>query len=44
VVAQRVQFLGGLTEERGSQPDEPPPPTDADAAFDQGFSDEEIPF
>lgn len=45
VKAQRVQFLtpkGGSGGGGGFS--EPPPPSDADAGFDQGFSDDEIPF
>lgn len=45
VFARRVQFL----DPKGSQPSrsgggEPPPPGDKDSGFDQGFSDDDIPF
>ncbi|MBN1945056.1 MAG: single-stranded DNA-binding protein [Bradymonadales bacterium] len=44
IIAQRVQFLGGAADGRVAPADEPPPPTNGDAGFDEGFSDEEIPF
>lgn len=45
VRAFRVQFLDrGDGPATGSRPPEPPPLSDTDAQFDQGFSDDEIPF
>jgi single-strand DNA-binding protein len=50
IVAQRVQFLDrGVGAGAGAgRPAEPPPPGDSDApgggGFDQGFSDDDIPF
>ena len=42
--AQRVQFLERAGGGGGDSGQSPPPPTDDDAGFDQGFSDDEIPF
>jgi single-strand DNA-binding protein len=43
--AQRVQFLSGGGGGGDVRAHDPPPPSDADQpAFDQGFSDDEIPF
>jgi single-strand DNA-binding protein len=44
IIAQRVQFLGPQGEGRAPQPEEPPAPSGGEAGFDEGFSDEEIPF
>lgn len=45
VKAFRVQFLDSRAGNGGSErSDEPPPPSEDDTGFDQGFSDDEIPF
>ena len=44
VRAQRVQFLDRAGSSAPDSRPSPPPPSDADTGFDQGFSDDEIPF
>ena len=44
IKAQRVQFLDKFGAGGGESRPSPPPPGDAEAGFDQGFSDDEIPF